>query len=299
MASKKDTLLGRLGNSLADSVGIRDGEASMPDYSSKGTGSPPRTNYVRSRDTGEIELDEVMPDPEQPRKHFDQTELEHLAESIKDEGLLQPIRVRWSEEHDKWLIVAGERRWRAHKIAGLDCIKCTFDDSITDITKIRSQQVIENVLRQDLQGIELAKSLKELMDNNGWSAAVVSQKLHISKGKVSKALALLKLPEEIQEQVATGDISPATGYELSKVKDKAKQRALADDAIAGRVTCAEAAEKTATGNRKPRKTTNETFKTSEGVRIAITSRRDVGEQGMIDALLEVADLIRKRRKNAA
>lgn len=298
MARKKDTLLGKLGAGLADSVGIRDGETTTPSYSSS-LGSAPKTNYVRSRDTGEIDREEVMPDPDQPRKHFDEEELQHLANSIKDEGLLQPIRVRWSEEHGKWLIVAGERRWRAHCIAGIDRIKCTFDDSTTDITTIRSQQIIENVLRQDLQGIELARSLKELMENNKWSAATASEKLHISKGKVSKALALLKLPEELQDKVATGEISPATGYELSKVKDKSQQRAMADDAIAGRVTCSDAAKQTAKASRKPRKTTNETFRTEGGVRIAITSRRDIGEQGMIEALLEVADQIRKRKQRAA
>ena len=296
--AKKDSLLGKLGSGLADSIGIRDGQETLPTYSTGGS-TPPRTNYVRSRDTGEIEIDEVMPDPGQPRKHFDEKELANLAESIKDEGLLQPIRVRWSEEQGKWLIVAGERRWRAHKLAELPRIKCTFDDAITDITKIRSQQVIENVVREDLQGIELANSLKHLMDDNGWSAAVVSQKLHISKGKVSKALALLKLPEEIQNQVERGEISPATGYELSKVKDKAKQKQMAADAASGHVTCSDAAKKTASTTRRARRTTNETFKTSEGVRIAITSRRDVGEQGMIDALLETAELIRKRRKQAA
>ena len=138
------------------------------------------------------------------------------------------------------------------------------------------------------------------MDDNNWSAAKVAEELNISKGKVSKALALLKLPEELQAKVEAGSISPATGYELSKVKDKKKQQALAEDAEAGHVTCSDAAKKTATTtSRKPRKTTNETFKTSDGVRVAITSRRDVGEQGMIDALLEVAELIRKRRKKAA
>ncbi|MAT70351.1 MAG: chromosome partitioning protein ParB [Planctomycetaceae bacterium] len=298
MASKRETLLGRLGDGLADSIGIRDGQSSLPSYSTT-PGSAPKTNYIRARDTGEIEIDEVMPDPGQPRKEFDDDELARLAASIQAHGLLQPIRVRWGEAEGKWLIVAGERRWRAHKLAGLSRIKCTFDDQTQDLTIVRSQQIIENVLREDLAGIELARALKQLMDDNGWSKSRVAEELNISNGKVSKALSLLKLPEEIQAQVEQGAISPATGYELSKVKDEAKQRELAAEAASGRVTCSDAAKKNVSAKRKPRKTTNETFRTTDGVRIVISSRRDVGEQGMIDALLEVADAIRQRRRHAA
>lgn len=298
MASKKDTLLGKLGSNLSDSIGIREGQSTLPTYSGSQS-TAPKTNYIRSRDTGEIDIDEVMPDPGQPRKEFDDAELKSLAASIQSHGLLQPIRVRWGEEAGKWLIVAGERRWRAHKLAGIARIKCTFDDQTQDITTVRSQQIIENVLREDLTGIELGRALKSLMDDNGWSKSRVAEELNISNGKVTKALSLLKLPADIQEQVEQGTISPATGYELSKVKDETQQRALAKDAASGKVTCSDAAKNNVAAKRKPRKTTNETFKTSDGVRIVISSRRDVGEQGMIDALLEVVDVIRQRKKQAA
>lgn len=298
--AKKDTLLSKLGGGLADSIGIREGESTTPSYQDQASSKAPRTNYVRSRDTGEIDLDEVMPDPEQPRKDFDEAELERLAASIKDHGLLQPIRVRWSEDYGKWLIVAGERRWRAHKIAELGRIKCTFDDSDADETTIRSQQIIENCLREDLTGMELARSLKNLMEHNKWSAVKVAAELNMSKGKVSKALSLLKLPEDIQEKVEQGSISAATGYQLSKVKDKEEQSKLAAEAATGAVTCEDAAKQTKTQTRSnSRKTTNEVFKTEQKVRIAITSRRDIGEQGMINALLEVADEIRKRSQKKA
>ncbi|QDV81082.1 ParB/RepB/Spo0J family partition protein [Botrimarina mediterranea] len=295
--SKRDSLLSKLGSGLSDSIGIRDGEDTLPSYQTSG-GRPPRTNFVRSRDTGDIELDEVMPDPDQPRKEFDEEEIERLAKSIKDHGLIQPIRVRWSEQHDKWLIIAGERRWRAHKLAGFDRIRCTFVDQEQAETLIRSQQIIENVLREDLTGMELARALKNLQDDNGWSATQVADELNISKGKVSKALALLKLPEDLQSQVESGSISPATAYELSKVKDQGKQKEMAEQAVAGHIRCTDAAKSTS-GKRKPRKTTNETFRTSDGVRLVISSRRDIGEQGMIDALLEVADLVRQRKNKAA
>ena len=296
MGSKRESLLGRISGGLAESVGIREGESPMPHY--QRSGAAPKTTFVRSRDTGEIELSEIIPDPDQPRKEFDESELENLASSIKNHGLLQAIRVRWSDEHGKWVITAGERRYRAHKIAGLDRIKCTFDDSGADTNTVRSQQIIENVLREELTGIELGYALKHLMESNEWSAKQVGQELNISKGKVSKALALLKLPDDVQEKVRSGEISPATAYEITKVKDKAKQAQLAQKASAGHVKSSDAAAQVDT-KKRTRKTTNETFRTGDSVRVAISSRRDIGEQGMINALLEVADEIRKRTKKAA
>lgn len=293
MPSKKESLLGRISGGLSDSVGIREGEKTLPTYQQ---GGAPRTNYVRARDTGEIELSEIIPDPEQPRKEFDRTELENLAASIKKHGLLQAIRVRWSDQHGKWIITAGERRFRAHQIAELDRIKCTFDDSGADENTVRSQQIIENVLREDLTGIELAEALKHLMDTNKWSAKQVGQELNISAGKVSRALALLKLPQEVQEQVRDGSISPTTAYDLTRVKDKKKREELIAKASAGQVKSTETGK---AGGAKKRRSTNETFRTADNVRIAITCRRDLGDDGMMDALLEVLDQLRKRSKKAA
>ena len=300
--SKRKSLLSKIGGSLADSVGVREGEETLPIYAT-GESKPPRASFKRSRSDGEISIAEVIADPDQPRKEFNETEIERLGKSIVKHGQLQAIRVRWSESHDKWVIVAGERRWRAHLAVGKETIRCSFDDSGADTTTIRSQSIIENVLREDLTGMELARSLKGLMVDNSWSAVRVSEELNISKGKVSKALALLKLPTEIQDQVEAGTISPATGYEISRVKDSEKQQELAEQAAAGHVKSKEAAKKVIAGNtggaRRTRKTTNETFRTSGNVRIAITSRRDIGSQGMINALLEYADSIRQREQKAA
>jgi len=298
MASKKESLFSKIGSGLSDSIGIREGEETLPQYQTGGS-RPPRTNFVRSRDTGDIAVEEVIPDPEQPRREFDEEEIIRLGESIKKHGQLQPIRVRWSEAHDKWIITAGERRWQAHLKAGLTHIRCTFVDHAEETTTVRSQQIIENVLREDLTGMELARALKQLQLDNNWSATQVAQELNISQGKVSRALALLKLPEEVQSQIDSGAISPATGYEIAKVKNKAKQQAMVEQAVAGHMKSSEAARAGGAGRKKTRKTTNETFRTSDGVRVVVSSRRDIGEQGMIDALLEVADLVRQRKKKAA
>lgn len=297
--AKRDSLLSKLGSTFSESVGVRDGEATLPTYQDTAARRPPAVNFVRSRSDGDISVAEVIADPDQPRKHFDDTEIEHLAASIQKHGLLQAIRVRWSEVHGKWVIVAGERRYRAHLHAGIERIRCHFDAEQTDETTIRSQSIIENVLREDLTGIELAEALKHLMDKNGWNATQVGQELNIPKSKVSKALALLKLPADVQDQVRNGAIAPTTAYQLTKVKDRQEQLDLIEKAKSGAVTSLEAAKATSSKPKRTRKTTNESFRTSEGVRVVISSRRDIGEQGMIGALLEVADEIRKRTKKAA
>lgn len=296
--SKSESLMSRMGSGLAESIGIRPGQATKPTYAA---GEPPKTDFVRNRSVGEIHPSEVIPDPQQPRKHFSEEELDQLAADIRQRGQLQPIRVRWSSEHAKWLIIAGERRWRAVTKAGLERITCIFIDREMSESEIRAEQLVENLLREDLNGMEEAHSFKALMDLNRWNATELAQNINVSKGKVSKALSLLKLPEELQQRIGTGEISPSTAYELAKVKDKEQQQHLAEKAAAGELSQPEAAKaiKKAAGPSAKRRSTNESFRTADNVRITIAARRDLGDAGMIQALIEVAEAIRKRGKKAA
>lgn len=296
--SKADSLMSRMGNGLAESIGIRPGQNNHPSYAQS---EPPRTDFVRNRSVGEIHPSEVIPDPNQPRKHFSDEELEQLAADITKRGQLQPIRVRWSGSHGKWLIIAGERRWRAITKAGLDKVTCIFIDREMTESEIRAEQLVENLLREDLNGMEEAMSFRALMDLNGWNATELAQNINVSKGKVSKALALLKLPEDLQQRIGAGEISPSTAYELAKVKDQKEQRKLADQAAAGELTQPDAAKATkrSSAATAKRRSTNESFRTADNVRITIASRRDIGDDGMIAALIEIAETIRKRGKKAA
>lgn len=295
--TKSESLFNRMGAGLAESIGIRPGQSNRPTYQSTGAETP-KTDFVRNRSVGEIHPSEVMPDPNQPRKHFSDEELSQLASDIQKRGQLQPIRVRWSGEKGKWLIIAGERRWRAITKAGLEKITCMFIDKEMSETDIRAEQLVENLLREDLNGIELAKSFAALMQLNGWSATELAQNVNVSKGKVSKALALLKLPEALQDRIAAGELSPSTAYELAKVKDDTKQKEMADQAMSGQLTQPEAARATkirSVGAAK-RKSTNETIRTSDNVRVTIVARRDLGEAGIVQALLEALESIRSRSR---
>jgi ParB family chromosome partitioning protein len=149
--------------------------------------------------------------------------------------------------------------------------------------------------------MEEAKSFAMLMELNGWNATELSQNINVSKGKVSKSLALLKLPEELQTRIEAGEISPSTAYELAKVKDEGQQKKLAERAASGQMTQLEVAKVSAKpkSNDGKRRSTNESIKTSDNVRVTITARRDLGEQGMLNALLEAAEMIRARSKKGA
>src|SRR4051794_21657701 len=106
-STKAEAIKQRLGSGLGDSIGVRPGEPLIP--MAIPIGNAPPVNFTRNRSAGEIDLELVMPDPDQPRKEFDEEQLGLLAEDIKTRGQLQPIRCRWSAGHQKWVIIAGER----------------------------------------------------------------------------------------------------------------------------------------------------------------------------------------------
>src|SRR5262249_52991292 len=112
---------------------------------------------------GRVYIDEVVPDPAQPRLTFSEDALDRLAASIRDKGQLSPIRVRWSVDHGRWLIISGERRWRAAKRAGLAEVECYFHDEELTPSEVLEQQLIENCLREDLQPVEEARAFASLM----------------------------------------------------------------------------------------------------------------------------------------
>ena len=185
------------------------------------------------RDFGTAKIENVIPDPAQPRKSFDDESLDELAASIKTKGQLQPIRVRWSEQVKKWIIIAGERRWRASKLAGRKEITCHFHEGQLSESEILQEQIIENIHRRSLGPIEEAQSYSTLMSLNDWNGKQVAESLGIHPTKVSRALSLLKLPSDILEQVKSGTIPSRTAYEISKETNDERRRQLAKAAGQG------------------------------------------------------------------
>jgi ParB family chromosome partitioning protein len=169
-------------------------------------------------DVYRIPLARLEADPEQPRKTFDEDELARLAASLRTDGQLQPIRVRYDEGRDRFVVVAGERRLRAAAIAGLTHLTGTVVDD-RDLARLEVQ-LIENLLRADLSPIEEARAFRELQVQCGYTAKALAERLSLSESKVSRSLALLELPEDKQEAVDAGDIRGAAIRELIREKDR-------------------------------------------------------------------------------
>jgi len=184
----------------------------------------------RARDVWMIEVDRIAPDPDQPRKEFDPEALDRLAESIRTRGQLQPIQVRWNAELERFVILMGERRWRASQLAGLKSLACVVRDREIDDAEKLSIQLVENCLREDLSPVDQAKAFRSLMQSQGWSQDRVASELAISQASVAKALSILRLPETVQARVDSGDLAASVAYEIAKLDDPAAQVRLATEA---------------------------------------------------------------------
>lgn len=256
---------------------------------------------IRSSNAAEIPVEIIGPDPSQPREEFDEESLGRLAESLKARGQLQPIRVRWDEGQGKYVIICGERRWKAAGIAGLPTLSCIIVDRPLEAAELLAIQLVENALREDLRPIEQARAYRSLMELNGWSGNQLAKELSIAQPCVVRALALLDLPPEVQDRVEQGTLSPATAYEVSKLPDSRAQTEVAARVVDENMTRAEAIEvvRRAAGTTpqsgkgrgvgaraKSRKVTSRSFRVA-GCKLVIENRRGLDDR-LIEAALEEA-----------
>ena len=184
-----------------------------------------------SRETSEkvieMKLNEIEPDINQPRKVFDDEKLEELSESIKEHGVLQPIIV--TKKDDYYQIIAGERRWRASKKAGLKTIPVIVRDY--DAKKIREVSLIENLQRQDLNALDTAKAIKELMEEHQLTQEQLAKTLGKSRSAIANTLRILNLDERVQDMVQEGKLSEGHARTLASIESPQKQYKLAMDII--------------------------------------------------------------------
>lgn len=183
-------------------------------------------------DTTEIEISLIDNNKEQPRKNFDPTALKELAESIKTYGVIQPILV--TPNGDRYTIVAGERRFRASKLAGLKKIPAV----VRNYTKQEVQEIslLENIQREDLNPIETAKAMQELLTNYNWTQDVLADRLGKSRPVVANYVRLLSLCPEVIEMIESGKLSAGHARCLVVVSDPAVQIKLAKEAVNKRIT---------------------------------------------------------------
>ncbi|MDA8367595.1 MAG: ParB/RepB/Spo0J family partition protein [Actinomycetota bacterium] len=202
----------------------------------KGLGALIPTEVVGDRASAlrEVPIGAIRPNPQQPRSYFDEETMSSLAASIRELGVLQPVLVRALTDDDEFELIAGERRWRAARRAGLQTIPVL----IQDVDDVRSLEhaLVENLHRQDLNVLEEAAAYQQLIEEFGYTHDVVATRVGKSRATVTNTLRLLQLPSGVQRLVADGQISAGHARALLGSPDRTFQEELARRAAAEGLT---------------------------------------------------------------
>jgi ParB family chromosome partitioning protein len=187
----------------------------------KGLGAfiPDEFSILKDERFAELDLEDVRPNPFQPRLKFDDKTIKELAQSIKETGIVQPVIVAPEDDHYK--IIVGERRWRAAQKAGLRKIPVL----IRNIPKEKQLEVslIENIHREELNALEIAQAYQRLIDDQGYAQHELADKVGKDRSSVTNYLRLLKLPKDIQDHLADGTLSMGHARAMLALDDTAAQ----------------------------------------------------------------------------
>lgn len=228
----------------------------------KGLGAILDSENTQSEASGisELKVNDVEPNREQPRKKFDQEKLQALAESISQHGVVQPIIVKKKDKG--YSIIAGERRWRAAKLAGLKTIPAIIKDiSSRDVMEIA---LIENIQREDLNPIEEAEAYQKLIDEHGLTQELLSKLVGKSRAAIANSVRLLLLTEKVKEMLISDILTAGHARTLITIDDAEKQKKLADTIVEKNLNVRETEKlvneqtnsKEIRKNRKPKKDAN-------------------------------------------
>lgn len=188
---------------------------------------------VTNKTTNEIDINKLVPNPNQPRKKFDDVALSELASSIKVHGVIQPLVVN-DQKDGTYLIIAGERRYRASKLAGLTSVPCIIKDYSEK--QIKEISIIENLQREDLNPIESARAIRQLMDEYKMTQEGVSERIGVSRPNIANTLRLLSLCPEVIALVENGRLSAGHARCLIPIQDYNSQIRLAMSASDNKMT---------------------------------------------------------------
>ncbi|MCL2804759.1 MAG: ParB/RepB/Spo0J family partition protein [Treponema sp.] len=214
---------------------------------SQQTAEPAVQTAVKSKahDIVQLSVDKLVPSPGQPRKHFDETELQELADSIKTYGIIQPI-IAANAGDGTYIIIAGERRTRAARLAGLTAVPVIIRD-YTDQKRLEVS-LIENIQRTDLNPIEEAAAYKNLMDFSGISQDELAVRMGKNRSTVANALRLLKLSVEIQKSIEEGKVSSGHARALLSVTNTKSRDRLYREILSGEFSVREAEKRASSLN---------------------------------------------------
>ncbi|MBM9615042.1 ParB/RepB/Spo0J family partition protein [Desulfobulbus rhabdoformis] len=194
------------------------------------------------------DIDKIVPNPHQPRSHFDPEKLQELADSIAEKGIIQPLLVI-KDKGSRYTLIAGERRLRAAKLASLDEVPVVVMDEAGDREHLELA-LIENIQRHDLNAIEEAQAYSRLMEEFSLTQEEVAQKVGRKRSTVTNVLRLLHLPAPLQEDVVLGNISEGHARVLLRVKEDPEQMQLIRDRIVAEGLSVRAAERLCNGKKQ-------------------------------------------------
>jgi ParB family chromosome partitioning protein len=200
----------------------------------------------KNTDSFELSLDKIFVNPNQPRTNFDSNEIDNLAVSIKELGIIQPITVRKVNEN-KYEIISGERRYRASKIAKLDSIPC-YIKAVENDTDLLKMSLVENVQRVDLDPIEIALTYERLINEYNLNIDIISKLVGKDRSTVSNYVRLLKLDPIIQSGIRYGFLSMGHGRALINIDDKKLQIEIYEQIISSNLSVRQT-EKIVRGNK--------------------------------------------------
>jgi ParB family chromosome partitioning protein len=287
--SKSDVLMQKFGATIAQAVTLR------PEVEPAAT-APGQDRYagaVRARSFAEMSVDAIECDP-QARAEFDPEDLRRLAESIRRFGQLAPIRARYDTARGRWVVLVGERRLRACRLAGLERVRVELVERDMTEADILAEQVVENAVRADLQPVEQARAFRRLMELNGWTAQQLAETLDVEPTAVYRSLGLLRLPEDVAARVDAGEIRPTAAYEISKLQIADEQREVAEQVVSNGLdhasTAAEVTRRRAAGGKprskgRGRRLTSKVFRTS-AAKVSVELRKGEGLPAIREALAE-------------
>lgn len=186
------------------------------------------TGYVDQKEETKVSIDKINPNPNQPRTHFNETLLNELADSIRENGVLQPLLVR--KKGEVYEIIAGERRYQASKIAGLEELPVIVKE--VDDQKMLELALIENLQRSDLNPIEEAKGYRQLIKASGMTQEALSKAVSKSRSSITNSLRLLDLPEPVQQYLFDGRLTAGHARAILAVPYEEQRIKLADKVVA-------------------------------------------------------------------
>ena len=233
-----------------------------------------------------VPLDKIEPNPEQPRLAFNEESLQELSASVKEHGILQPILVR-PLDGGRYQLIAGERRWRASRMAGLDTIPALIED-IDDDTALEIA-IIENLQREDISPLDEAAMYDRMVHEHGYSIRKLADKLGKDKGYLENRLRLADAPQEVRELVSLRKDTLSHAYELMKVEDPKKRKRLADQVAAGQLTLIKLREKIEGRRTRPHDLPTEEVVDHEPVQVSGNGVHEDEEWEAPAAAIEITD----------